>query len=190
MRKGTSGLLLAVAALATMIQGGPACGGNYTFTTLDNPNADHGTFASGVNDAGAVVGHYVTGFVNQGFLYQNGQYTTVQVNGGNATPTSLNNAGTIAGFFSDSAGIHGFTLTSGGTLTTIDDPNAVHGTEVTGINKNGDLVGFYYDGAFTAHGFSLINGTFSTIDYTARAPVPGPGPSPRGSTTPTRSSGA
>ena len=80
--------------------------------------------------------------------------------------TSINSAfDTVAGFYSDSAGIHGFTQTSGGTLTTIDDPNAVHGTEVTGINSKGDVAGFYFDAAFTAHGFSLINGTFSTINY-------------------------
>jgi hypothetical protein len=155
-------LFVAVAALLAVTQGGRVHGGTYTFTTLNDPNATNGTFAAGINDAGVVVGHYVVGFANMGFMYQNGQYTTVQVNGGNATLTSINNAGTVAGFYSDSAGIHGFTLTSGGTLTTIDDPNAVHGTEVTGINNKGDVVGFYFDSAFTAHGFSLINGTNST----------------------------
>jgi hypothetical protein len=158
-----------------MTLGGPAYGGSYTYITLNDPNADHGTFAAGINDAGAVVGHYVTGFVNQGFLYQNGQYMTVQVNGGNTTLTSINNADTVAGFYSDNAGIHGFTLTSGAVLTTIDDPNAVHGTEVTGINNRGDVVGFYYDSAFTAHGFSLINGTYSTIDYSGAGTGPGAG---------------
>jgi hypothetical protein len=140
-----------------IIQGGSAHAGGYIFTTLNDPNATNGTFASGINDAGVVVGHYVVGFVNQGFRHQNGQFTTVQINGGAATLTSINNADTVAGFYSDSAGTHGFTLTSGGTLTTIDDPNAVHGTEVTGINNKGDVVGFYFDAAFTAHGFALIN---------------------------------
>jgi hypothetical protein len=173
--KGTSGLFVAVAVVVATMQGGPAHGGSYTYITLNDPNADHGTFAHGINDAGAVVGHYVTGLANKGFLYQNGQYTTVQVNGGNTTPTSINNASTIAGFYSDSAGIHGFTLTSGGTLTTIDDPNAVHGTEVTGINNKGDVVGFYLDSALTAHGFSLINGTLSPIDYPGAGTGPGAG---------------
>jgi uncharacterized membrane protein len=175
MRERISALFAAVAALAATLQGGSARGGGYTYITLDDPNANHGTFAAGINDAGAVVGHYVTGFVNQGFLYQGGQFTTVQVDGGNATPTSINDAGTIAGFYADSAGLHGFTLTSGGNLTTIDDPNAVHGTEATGINNKGDVVGFYYDSAFTAHGFSLINGMFSTIDYTGAGTGPGAG---------------
>jgi hypothetical protein len=161
--------------LVTMMQGGTSRAGGYTFVTLDDPNADHGTFAAGINDAGAVVGHFVVGLTNEGFLYQNGQYTTIQVNGLNATLTSINNAGTMAGFYSDAAGLHGFTLTSGGTVTTIDDPNAVNGTEVTGINNKGDVVGFYYDSAFTAHGFSLINGAFKTIDYSGAGTGAGAG---------------
>jgi hypothetical protein len=170
-----SRLLAAVAALAAIIQGGSARAGGYTFITLDDPNADHGTFASGVNDAGVVAGHYVVGTTNKGFVYQNGQFTTVQVNGGDGTLTSINNANTVAGFYSDALGLHGFTQTSGGSLTTIDDPNAVHGTEVTGINNKGDVVGFYFDSAFTAHGFSLINGTFSPIDVTGAGTGPGAG---------------
>jgi uncharacterized membrane protein len=171
----TSRLFVAVAALAAIIQGGPAHAGSYIFTTLNDPNATNGTFASGINDAGVVVGHYVQGLANQGFLYQNGVFTTVQVNGGPATLTSINNADTVAGFYTDSAGLHGFTLTSGAVLTTIDDPNAVNGTEVTGINNKGDVVGFYYDSAFTAHGFSLINGAFKTIDYSGAGTGPGAG---------------
>jgi hypothetical protein len=171
----TAGRLATIAVLVAMMQGASARAGGYTFVTLDDPNADHGTFAAGINDAGAVVGHFVVGLTNEGFLYQNGQYTTIQVNGLNATLTSINNAGTIAGFYSDAAGIHGFTLTSGGTVTTIDDPNAVNGTEVTGINNKGDVVGFYYDSAVTAHGFSLINGVFKTIDYSGAGTGPGAG---------------
>jgi hypothetical protein len=162
-------------ALAAIIQGGPAHAGLYTFTTLDDPNATNGTFASGINDAGLVVGHYGVGLANQGFLYQNGVFSTVQVNGGPATLTSINNADTVAGFYSDSAGLHGFTLTSGAVLTTIDDPNAVNGTEVTGINNKGDVVGFYYDSADSAHGFSLINGAFRTIDFPGAGTGPGAG---------------
>jgi hypothetical protein len=37
------------------------------------------------------------------------------------------------------------------------------------------VVGFYYDSAFTAHGFSLISGTFSTIDYSGAGTGPGAG---------------
>ena len=152
----------------------PAAGGSYTFQTLQDPNATNGTFASGINDAGTVVGHYSVGFVNQGFIYQGGQYTTFDVNGGPTTPTSINNAGTIAGYYTDANGLHGFTM-AGSTLTTIDDPNAVHGTFVFGINNQGVVGGYYYDNSFVAHGFSLSGTTFTPID------VPGAGP-PAGET--------
>jgi hypothetical protein len=152
-----------------------AAGGTYTFQTLDDPNAVFGTFAAGINDTGTVVGHYVdSSFVNQGFLYQGGQFTTIHVNGGPATLTSINNAGTIAGYYSDVNGTHGFTL-AGSTLTTIDDPNAVHGTFVFGINNQGAVTGYYYDSSFVGHGFSLSGTTFTPID------VPGAGP-PAGET--------
>jgi hypothetical protein len=83
-----SGLLAVAASLAAMFLNSPVYGSGYTYLTLNDPNATNGTFATGVNDSGAVVGHYVVGFANEGFLYKNGQYTTVQVNGGTATATS------------------------------------------------------------------------------------------------------
>jgi hypothetical protein len=152
----------------------PAAGGSYAFLTLQDPNATNGTFASGINDAGTVVGRYGLGFVNQGFIYQGGQYTTFDVNGAPTALTSINNAGTIAGYYSDANGPHGFTM-AGSTLTTIDDPNAVHGTFVFGINNQGAVTGYYYDTNFVAHGFSLSGTTFTPID------VPGAG-APAGET--------
>ena len=168
----------------------PAAGGSYTFQTLQDPNATNGTFASGINDAGTVVGHYTVGFVNQGFIYQGGQYTTFDVNDAPTTPTSINNAGTIAGYYSDANGIHGYTM-AGSTLTTIDDPNAVHGTFVFGISNQGVVAGYYYDSNFVAHGFSLSGTTFTPIHVPGADPPPvrRRGPSPRGSTIPAGSSG-
>jgi uncharacterized membrane protein len=161
---------LAACGIIGVLLAGPATGGNYAYRTLDDPGAAHGTYAEGINDAGSVAGHYVgSNLANQGYIvqppYGSGQYTTIQVNGTACTVDTVNNAGTVAGFFTDSKGTHGFTLTSGGTLTTIDDPNAVHGTIVAGINNLGDVVGYYYDSNFAAHGFSLIGTTFTTINY-------------------------
>jgi len=62
----------------------------------------------------------------------------------------------------DDGSSHGF-LDSGGSFTTIDDPNAtrVGGTFAHGINDAGQIVGQYVDARF--HGF-LYNGGFTTID--------------------------
>jgi hypothetical protein len=48
--------------------------------------------------------------------------------------------------------LHGF-LYSGGTYTTLNDPLATNGTDVTGINDAGEIVGYYFDISGAYHGF-------------------------------------
>jgi hypothetical protein len=58
-------------------------------------------------------------------------------------------------------------LLSRGTFTTIDAPNAeAFGTQLSGINPQGDIVGFqdYPTAAFVFHGFLLSDGTFTVFD--------------------------
>jgi uncharacterized membrane protein len=88
-------------------------------------------------------------------------FTTIDVP--NAPPgrtfaRGINTADQIVGFWDDASGSHGF-LYSGGSFTTIDVPNAT-GTNVSGINDAGQIVGTY--GLF--HGFLYSGGSFSTID--------------------------
>jgi probable HAF family extracellular repeat protein len=51
-------------------------------------------------------------------------------------------------------------------FTTLDDPLAVHGTHVYGINNNGQIVGDYVDASGHLHGFLFDagSGTYTTID--------------------------
>ena len=60
-------------------------------------------------------------------------------------------------------------------LTFIDVPEASGqlGTQATGINARGDIVGIYVTDTFNMHGFLLSNGTFTTIDVPG-ATFPGP----------------
>jgi hypothetical protein len=46
----------------------------------------------------------------------------------------------------------------GSQLVAIDDPNGVEGTDASGINAAGDIVGYYTDGADGIHGFLLRHG--------------------------------
>ena len=98
--------------------------------------------------------------------------------GGGTYANGINSNGQVAGYFIDAAGsTHGFVYT-GGTWTTLDDPNAsdcltsgasgvstaTTTTVATGINDSGQVVGNYSDCATGAHGFVYDGGTWSTLD--------------------------
>ena len=82
------------------------------FTPLDIPGAVH-TVASGVNDAGIIVGEYTdSSGTRHGFLWQGGSFTPLDVPGAAGTVASgINDAGVIVGSFADTlGGSHGFLL--------------------------------------------------------------------------------
>jgi hypothetical protein len=54
-------------------------------------------------------------------------------------------------------------LYNGSTYTAMNDPSATSGTYATGINSNGEIVG-YYDNGSTRHGFIDMGGSFTTFD--------------------------
>lgn len=58
--------------LAVLVSGHNPAGADLIFTTLE------GVSATGINDAGQIVGGYSAG----GFLYSGGTYTTINVPGG------------------------------------------------------------------------------------------------------------
>ena len=160
---------------------------NGTYTTLNDPLGVNGTQATGINNLGQIVGaYYDSGNVLHGFLYSNGTYTTLNdpLASSASTPqpnplllvgtvaNGINNLGQIVGTYYDSNGLtHGF-LYSNGTYTTLDDPLAVSvsqvvsrfsGTQATGINNLGQIVGVYFDSSNVSHGFLYSNGTYTTI---------------------------
>jgi hypothetical protein len=125
-------------------------------TIFDYPGA-FGTFLTGINDEGVIVGDYNTSFAAPltGFLRQpDGALSKIQVPGTSETVVrGVNNAGDVAGFYvSTGAGAtaHGFVLDAEGFIT-IDVPGA-SSTFVTGINNHGELSGLF-DDAKGAHVF-------------------------------------
>ena len=150
----------------------------YTYTTIADPNASYGTYATGVNDSGQVVGYY--GDANgttQGFLYANGTFTTIS--DPNATAgtfvTGINDSGQLVGYYtavtstpipngvSETAVNYGFVYANGA-YTTIDNPNSsTYGTWLDGINNSGQILGYYQDASFVNYGFVDTNGAFTTI---------------------------
>jgi hypothetical protein len=83
----------------------------------------------------------------------------------NINPSSINNHNVIVGSYASPDAPHGF-MYSKGQLTTIDYPGAEI-TELTGINDNGDIVGFYVppDNPSEVHGILLRAGVFTNIDF-------------------------
>jgi hypothetical protein len=93
-----------------------------TFATLNDPLAVYGTYATGINGNGEIVGYYVdTNGADIGFVYNGGTYTTIvgsdtftPVNSGqisnapassvNIVPLGINNAGEIVGYFKTAVG--------------------------------------------------------------------------------------
>src|ERR1039458_1137509 len=122
-----------------------------SFTDILLPSLDNATSATatGVNNAGTVIGFFLSGGVTEGFLDSGGTFTNFEAAGSTNTMfLSMNNVGQVVGVYQDGNGFnHGFVYSiATGTYTTVDDPNAVlanGGTTINGINDNGQLVGFY-----------------------------------------------
>lgn len=145
----------------------------YSFTTIDVPGSFR-TVATGVNNAGIIVGRYYDASDADwhGFRLANGIFTTIDVPNGHTTfPSGINDTGAIVGSYTDNTGHgHGFLLL-GDSFTTIDVPHAV-ATSALGINNQGEIVGSYFGfgpdfglpGVPSFNwGFLLSGGTFTTI---------------------------
>lgn len=139
-----------------------------TFSTIDYPGATT-TVASGVNDAGDVVGSYTASFLNHGFLLRSGTFTTIDFPGAYSTAAqAINESGEIVGSFNAGGNSdHGFIL-QGTTYTRFDYPGAVI-TRPYAINNAGDIVGEYVDRSVRTHGFKFSEGVFTSFDAAPNA---------------------
>lgn len=95
----------------------------YTFSRLDVPGSSFGTVASGINDAGQIVGQYFdVGSRGHGFLLSGGVYTPIDVPGAiAATARGINDAGQIVGDYIDA----GFSRSGGFLATPIPEPSTL-----------------------------------------------------------------
>ena len=151
-------------------------------TTLDDPSATAGTRAYGINNAGQVVGFYYGEFnagapYGNGFLYTNGTYATINDPGASINYQNnaygINNLGEIVGFYQDTAGaVGGYTYDeygyseSNGTFLPLSAPDAVapYGTNATGVNDSGVIVGYYYTSGLVGHGFLYEDSNYTILN--------------------------
>jgi hypothetical protein len=124
------------------------------------PPGAKGAEGTGINDTNDVSGWETnSGGSTEGFFYRVGTYYKFAYAGAESTEAlSINAQDQIVVFYVDSNAVkHGFIVTnpaSGSpTWKTIDEPNAVNGTVVTGIDNDDDICGYYFDSDGVQHGF-------------------------------------
>jgi uncharacterized membrane protein len=137
------------------------------FTTIDHPMAVRYTGEQiGINNLGQIVGIYLdANGMNQGFLRDEGGFTTISVRDARETlPNRINEHGQIVGAFTDANGTHGFLLDDD-VSTPIDYPDTLGSTAAFDIDNSGRIVGSYLDNNRMVHGFLRdSSGAFSPID--------------------------
>jgi len=75
----------------------------------------------------------------------------------------ISNNNVAVGYCLGSDGIFHGLIAAGGTLTSLDAPNAVNGTFPEDVNSSGTIVGFYLDESFNHHAFSYASGQFTEL---------------------------
>jgi hypothetical protein len=140
---------------AFTVSGGPSFT-TPTFTDINAllPPTNFNSQATGVNDAGSVVGFYLpTATTSVGFLDQNGVITTLDpFNSAFTQALGINSNGEIVGFEVDGAGFqHGY-VDINGIFSVFDPPGSVN-TTINGVNDQGQIVGFFTDANDNVIGF-------------------------------------
>jgi YD repeat-containing protein len=147
---------------------------NGKISEIDDPSASDvnnaGTEVEGISPDGTVIvgGYYDSNLALHGFLLEGGTFTTYDVPGAADTVVDFDNRGTYGGYYVSSTGaIFGFYVLRGQLHTVATpgeaSPAAGTGTELTGVSADGTLFGTVFPAGEPAYGFSLADGTYSTI---------------------------
>jgi hypothetical protein len=150
-------------------------GSGYQFTPiadLAGPNQmpGSGTFATGINDSGVIVGYFTNNTGSHGFELSNGVYTTIDAP--NVLPysteiTGISNSGLIDGSYYDaSTNTEVVFIDNAGSFTLISFPSLQFppgntSIEVGGINNSGVVVGETFTPGQS--GFDTQNGTAQSV---------------------------
>ena len=129
------------------------------FISLDplSPNPSEGTEAFGINNAGDVVGSFVSPAASTfSFLFTHNKFQDISVPGGfEPFAEGINDAHAIVGEYEDVEGFsHGF-ISQGGQFRTVFSP--VFGdTFPFHVNSSGHIVGEYFDETGNLHSFLAV----------------------------------
>jgi hypothetical protein len=165
--------IVGVVIVLTFVAVGIAAAPPLTFTYSDvhaNKTAIE-TDTYGVNNAGVIVGDYVDSkSVQHGMILAGTKLTTVNyaacsaITGtGGIAFYGVNSAGAAAGWCtSTKTGLDIGFVYSAGKFTPVNFPKS-NGTQATGINDKGEVVGLYLDSTNATHGFSKIGTKYTSI---------------------------
>ena len=127
------------------------------------------TTARDINRTGTIVGDYIANGVSgqRGFMVHSGGFHQITIPGSPdavVVANGVNDNGDVVGQFVSSNGVFGFLLHNG-KLTTLSFPGAQAGTNPTGINDQGVIVGSYFlSSEDPGHGFMWKAGVFSNVN--------------------------
>lgn len=145
---------------------------NGVFTKINDPSAQIGTMAFGINKAGTIVGTFDN---EQGFIYENGAYRTLNAPqlAGEPHQTQLNginNLGAIVGQVFTGGIWRGFWINNN-QIHYVEPAGSVD-SQATGINGHGDVVGCHdVQAGFVSFLASQSSGQFPTQQSVVSCPA-------------------
>lgn len=170
MKRSVLGILLVLTFVAVGIAAAPPLTFTYSDVHANKTAAETDTY--GVNNTGVIAGDYIdSAGVQHGMILAGKKLTTVNnkncaaiLGTGGIAFYGINNKGDVAGWCTSikTGLVEGFVY-SKGKFTAVNVPKS-NGTEATGINDKGEVVGLYLDSANATHGFSKIGSKYKTID--------------------------
>lgn len=170
MKRSILGVLLVLMSVAVGIAAAPSL--TFTFSDVKASKTALETDTYAVNNAGVIAGDYVdSASVQHGMILAGKKLTTVDNKECSSAPGTggisffgINSAGTAVGWCASAkSGIEDGYVYAKGKFTAVKFPKS-NGTEATGINDKGDVVGLYLDSASATHGFSKIGTKYTSID--------------------------
>jgi hypothetical protein len=170
VKRSILGVLLVLTFVAVGLAAAPPL--TFKFTDVHANKTALETDTYGVNNAGVIVGDYVDSkSVQHGMILAGTKLTTVDnkscaaISGtGGISFYGVNSAGAAAGWCTSSkTGLDTGFVYSKGKFTPVNFPKS-NGTQATGINDKGWVVGLYLDSASLSHGFVKVGTKYTRID--------------------------
>lgn len=166
VKRSILGVLLVLTFVAVGIAAAPPL--TFTFSDVHANKTATETDSYGVNNFGTIAGDFVdsSGIQHGMLLGKKTVFATLDYSKCQSAIAvyAVNKSCTAVGWCTSSTGAPIAFTWSKGKFTDINFPNGA-GTEATGINDKGDVVGLYFDSAGVQHGFlKKAGGSYQSID--------------------------